>query len=604
MGRTGGLLDDPSGKGKARPRIWRRRLTRIVSLGMVVYAANALLGLAGWGAERAPSSSARISDLGGDPNCVRGGVQCDARPARPTTDVVALRLPDPDPTSGKSRYYSANHWFHVSEFHARNHARLKSMDALPPLHPGNGVVIALAADAWKAQLRPMTRLLLAATYTDGRASRVSFALPSSVAHHNRDGTRWGPGLDGTTGLACGWTQSSWHVTPHQPLRDRFVQCAGWGGVGAGCEPSSATLATDGGGAVTFGAVKSERGDWFPTSRDVTSVRDTIDRLCDANGPEGGDGVGAAGLNRDESVTRGLLVSNTKEDSSVKDKADRLAGELEGAACMGGGGSTTFRHVVIYQRDTGRRLEGAEEVAQRLIEALPGGTGTWRHSVVTHHEALPPCLLKRCLGNADVLVTPHGFQSMLYLLLKPGSLMYEVFPHRYYKHGYKRAALEWGVSYGFSMSPPRSLLSRLISQLFTTDACMRMYYCRFLARKGDVLVTDKDAALIARSAVVAARASVEAEKGLQSADEKAFATGRKREETKTFAETRWHTRSEDSTRAECLAACAGEHGCQFFALENAARCALRTDDAQGEKDGDVLGAGIYNNKCYVPGCRKR
>ena len=50
MGRTGGLLDDPSGKGKARPRIWRRRLTRIVSLGMVVYAANALLGLAGWGA--------------------------------------------------------------------------------------------------------------------------------------------------------------------------------------------------------------------------------------------------------------------------------------------------------------------------------------------------------------------------------------------------------------------------------------------------------------------------------------------------------------------------------------------------------------------------
>ena len=163
MGRTGGLLDDPSGKGKARPRIWRRRLTRIVSLGMVVYAANALLGLAGWGAERAPSSSARISDLGGDPNCVRGGVQCDARPARPTTDAVALRLPDPDPTSGKSRYYSANHWFHVSEFHARNHARLKSMDALPPLHEGNGVVIALAADAWKAQLRPMTRLLLAAT---------------------------------------------------------------------------------------------------------------------------------------------------------------------------------------------------------------------------------------------------------------------------------------------------------------------------------------------------------------------------------------------------------------------------------------------------------
>jgi len=598
MGRTGGLLDDPSGKGKARPRIWRRRLTRIVSLGMVVYAANALLGLAGWGAERAPSSSARISDLGGDPNCVRGGVQCDARPARPTTDAVALRLPDPDPTSGKSRYYSANHWFHVSEFHARNHARLKSMDALPPLHEGNGVVIALAADAWKAQLRPMTRLLLAATYTDGRASRVSFALPSSVVHHNRDGTRWGPGLDGTTGLACGWTQSSWHVTPHQPLRDRFVRCAGWGGVGAGCEPSSATLATDGGGAVTFGAVKSERGDWFPTSRDVTSLRDTIDRLCDANEPEGGDGVGAAGLNHDESVTRGLLVSNTKEDSSVKDKADRLAGELEGAACMGGGGSTTFRHVVIYQRDTGRRLEGAEDVAQRLIEALPGGTGTWRHSVVTHHEALPPCLLKRCLGNADVLVTPHGFQSMLYLLLKPGSLMYEVFPHRYYKHGYKRAALEWDLVHGMSLSPPRGVLPGVISRTFTTGGCMSMYYCRYFARKGDVVLEGRDVEAIARAVKASDRdgegAALDPSRG----------------------SIRWITDPGGAVgRTECLAACAGNHSCQRFKLvgqndgddssqarlETGGTCMLRVDSEQGERDGDVIGAGIYNNKCWVPGC---
>jgi hypothetical protein len=29
--------------------------------------------------------------------------------------------------------------------------------------------------------------------------------------------------------------------------------------------------------------------------------------------------------------------------------------------------------------------------------------------------------------------------------------------------------------------------------------------------------------------------------------------------------------------------------------------LRIDESQGEKDGDVIGAGIYNNKCWVPGC---
>ena len=130
MARSGGLLGDPRGLDNARPRTWRRRLIRLVSLGVVVYAANALLGLA----EPALSSGQiRGVSSSGDPDCVRGGVQCDAKPARPTIDAVALRLPDPDPSSGKSRYYSANHWFHVSEFHARNHARLRSIDALPPL---------------------------------------------------------------------------------------------------------------------------------------------------------------------------------------------------------------------------------------------------------------------------------------------------------------------------------------------------------------------------------------------------------------------------------------------------------------------------------------
>ena len=32
------------------------------------------------------------------------------------------------------------------------------------------------------------------------------------------------------------------------------------------------------------------------------------------------------------------------------------------------------------------------------------------------------------------------------------------------------------------------------------------------------------------------------------------------------------------------------------------CVLRLDGAQGGRDGDVIGAGIYNNKCWVPGCR--
>ena len=71
------------------------------------------------------------------------------------------------------------------------------------------------------------------------------------------------------------------------------------------------------------------------------------------------------------------------------------------------------------------------------------------------------------------------------------------------------------------------------------------------------------------------------------------------------------------RRECLAACAANHSCQKFklersgdgsddeeeeaALERGGTCVLRVDSEQGERDGDVIGAGIYNNKCWVPGC---
>ena len=88
--------------------------------------------------------------------------------------------------------------------------------------------------------------------------------------------------------------------------------------------------------------------------------------------------------------------------------------------------------------------------------------------------------------------------MLYLFLPPKALLYEVFPHRYYKHGYKRAALEWGVSHGMTLSPPRSAASRIISAGFTTGGCMSMFYCRYLARKGDVVLEPRDVDAIVRA----------------------------------------------------------------------------------------------------------
>lgn len=48
-----------------------------------------------------------------------------------------------------------------------------------------------------------------------------------------------------------------------------------------------------------------------------------------------------------------------------------------------------------------------------------------------------------LYNADVLVTAHGFQSMLLLFLPQPSLLFEIYPYRYFKPAYGPLSREYG-----------------------------------------------------------------------------------------------------------------------------------------------------------------
>jgi hypothetical protein len=72
----------------------------------------------------------------------------------------------------------------------------------------------------------------------------------------------------------------------------------------------------------------------------------------------------------------------------------------------------------------------------------------------------PCVWARELFDAEVLITPHGFQSMLLLFMKKSSILFEVrivmiiervestaavqiFPFKYYKRGYGPLSTEFG-----------------------------------------------------------------------------------------------------------------------------------------------------------------
>jgi hypothetical protein len=79
-----------------------------------------------------------------------------------------------------------------------------------------------------------------------------------------------------------------------------------------------------------------------------------------------------------------------------------------------------------------------------LSSIGGGDGQWEIQVIYHSEERSACELAALLYDSDVLVTPHGFQSMLLIFLPLPSIFFEVFPYRYYKNCYSELAENYGI----------------------------------------------------------------------------------------------------------------------------------------------------------------
>lgn len=73
-------------------------------------------------------------------------------------------------------------------------------------------------------------------------------------------------------------------------------------------------------------------------------------------------------------------------------------------------------------------------------------------------------------------------------MRPGSLLFEVFPHKYYKAGYAPMAEGLGVRHAFSMS--RSLRPFIGFSHPSTETCMNWYLCRWYSRGSDVEIDEE------------------------------------------------------------------------------------------------------------------
>jgi hypothetical protein len=154
-------------------------------------------------------------------------------------------------------------------------------------------------------------------------------------------------------------------------------------------------------------------------------------------------------------------------------------------------------MVIYQRDISRKLQQTETLIERIRSKLPDQE-QWEIKLVVHSSARGVCRLTHLLHNVDVLVTPHGFQSMLVLFLPLPAILFEVFPFRYHRNVYRKLSEDLGMAYGMANSPPLSWSARLGLSLLSPvrnkhgryeflSACL---LCRRLARSQNVIMPDE------------------------------------------------------------------------------------------------------------------
>ena len=184
----------------------------------------------------------------------------------------------------------------------------------------------------------------------------------------------------------------------------------------------------------------QRGHWFPNEGDIASFRSKIVSLCPPDA---------------------RLLEEEKKTKKYK--------------------------LVMYQRDISRKIINQAEALKLVANKLK--PDEWEVKVLMHTKDRSPCELAHRLHNVDVMVTPHGFQSMLLLFLPRPALLFEVFPYRYYKRGYGPLSDEYGVCHHGVMSPALHRMHQLVLPQWVTSGCMLSKQCRNFARNDDVLLTE-------------------------------------------------------------------------------------------------------------------
>lgn len=175
-------------------------------------------------------------------------------------------------------------------------------------------------------------------------------------------------------------------------------------------------------------------------------------------------------------------------------------------------------VLIYQRDISRKFINIDILESMLHGALIDApspwkdrkVSTWRIETMVHSNFQPACEIIERVQQATVMITPHGFQSILMLFQPLHSLLIEVHPFGYYKpevYGLIQAGFRQNIHIGRSYlaeeSEPEASVTGSLLQWMRRYAgvgqqeCMHIWVCRYFSRLQNVAMSP---AFIQRSAL--------------------------------------------------------------------------------------------------------
>ena len=380
------------------------------------------------------------------------------------------------------------HWFHFIEFHLPLSSAEERSNYFFSDFTGDSfnLLLFFPKKSWISELTPMTRFFLAAVYSTPFARRdvAKVAFPQRLVFLSAENSLRGERgiksakIDGDRASIVTKRSYMWSSASRQSLRDRFVLDDGKmncrnadENVEFDTEFISASVAKSGTG---FGRVNSPVLEWFATSEDVQAMRQSFEMLCQISVDSDANTIDfptALPLKLGETKT-GCLSEMMMPTKNKDEKKKRQA--------------------VIYQRDMNRKFRDFDQVKED-VKSVMGSD--WSVSIIMHDDDNPPCLLYHCLKHAELLITPHGFQSMLTMFLSARAYMFEIFPSRYHWTGYRALGLMFDVRHAWVESQPLTMFGHVLAAAFTTKRCMASYSCRYLVRKSDVSLNELSSSVL-------------------------------------------------------------------------------------------------------------